>query len=366
MMTVAEEVPTLKPQTAPANNWEKEQDQLGSHSNLLGKIGTDYNFKRQIVWKNAIGFLVLHLIGFYGIYCCLKCHIATVAWMVIVGLMSAEGVTFGAHRLYSHKCFKATFSLRLILILLQTVAGQNCLYIWARDHRQHHKFSDTDADPHNASRGFFFSHIGWLMSKKHPAVIEKGKTIDMSDLEADPLVMFQKKYYKPLYVIFAIVLPVIVPVYAWNETYYYSFLVSYMARYIIVLNATWSVNSIAHLFGTKPFDKFILPVESTFVAFISVGEGWHNYHHTFPWDYRAAELGSNFMLTTFLIDLCSYFGLTYDLKTASFKMVEKRLFRTGDGTHPRSLRREKIRWLNGQKENDADSDDRQKVVDDKS
>lgn len=70
---------------------------------------------------------------------------------------------------------------------------QNCLYVWVRDHRQHHKFSDTDADPHNARRGFFFCHIGWLMSKKHPAVIEKGKTIDMSDLEADPLVMFQKK-----------------------------------------------------------------------------------------------------------------------------------------------------------------------------
>ena len=63
-----------------------------------------------------------------------------------------------------------------------------------RDHRQHHKFSDTDADPHNANRGFFFSHVGWLLSRKHPKVIEYGKKIDMSDLEADPWIMFQKKY----------------------------------------------------------------------------------------------------------------------------------------------------------------------------
>lgn len=71
---------------------------------------------------------------------------------------------------------------------------QNCLYVWIRDHRQHHKYSDTNGDPHNATRGFFFSHIGWLMVRKHPDVFEKGKTIDMSDIEMDPYAMFQKKW----------------------------------------------------------------------------------------------------------------------------------------------------------------------------
>jgi Fatty-acid desaturase len=70
---------------------------------------------------------------------------------------------------------------------------QNSLYDWVRDHRVHHKFSDTDADPHNAQRGFFFSHIGWLMQKKSKAVIEKGRQLDLSDLFEDPLVVvFQK------------------------------------------------------------------------------------------------------------------------------------------------------------------------------
>lgn len=79
------------------------------------------------------------------------------------------------------------------MVFLNSFLTQNCLYVWVRDHRQHHKYSDTDADPHNANRGFFFSHVGWLMSRKHPKVIEFGKKIDMSDLEADPMIMFQKK-----------------------------------------------------------------------------------------------------------------------------------------------------------------------------
>lgn len=83
---------------------------------------------------------------------------------------SGQGVTMGAHRLWSHRAFKAKLWLRIILLWMHTLAGQNCLYVWVRDHRQHHKFSDTDADPHNANRGFFFSHIGWLLSKKHPKV----------------------------------------------------------------------------------------------------------------------------------------------------------------------------------------------------
>lgn len=75
----------------------------------------------------------------------------------------------------------------------QSIIFQNHIYEWARDHRVHHKYSETDADPHNATRGFFFSHIGWLLVRKHPDVKEKGKTLDTSDLDADPVVMFQKK-----------------------------------------------------------------------------------------------------------------------------------------------------------------------------
>lgn len=113
--------------------------------------------------------------------------------MWVTGLLSGYGITAGAHRLWAHKTYKAKLPLRILLMILQTFAFQNCIHEWVRDHRVHHKFTDTDADPHNAKRGLFFSHVGWLMVKKHPDVKEKGKSIDMSDIEADPVVMWQKR-----------------------------------------------------------------------------------------------------------------------------------------------------------------------------
>lgn len=103
------------------------------------------------------------------------------------------GIGCGAHRLWTHRAYKAKLPLRIFLAIGQSIAGQNCIYIWSRDHRIHHKYSDTNADPHNVRRGFFFSHVGWLMTKKHPEVKEKGQKIDLSDLRADPVVKFQER-----------------------------------------------------------------------------------------------------------------------------------------------------------------------------
>lgn len=107
--------------------------------------------------------------------------------------MSGLGITAGCHRLWSHKSFKARLPLRILLGIFQTVALQNSIHEWSRDHRVHHKYAETNADPHNAKRGFFFAHIGWLLTRKHPAIKEKGQGIDLSDLENDGVVVFQKK-----------------------------------------------------------------------------------------------------------------------------------------------------------------------------
>lgn len=109
-------------------------------------------------------------------------------------ICSGLGVTAGSHRLWAHRCYKAKWQLRLLLMLFQTMAFQNHIYEWVRDHRVHHKYTDTNADPHNSKRGFFFSHAGWLLVKKHEDVKEKGKTVIMKDMENDSIIMFQKKY----------------------------------------------------------------------------------------------------------------------------------------------------------------------------
>ncbi|CAB3235480.1 unnamed protein product [Arctia plantaginis] len=311
------------------NKMEKEKSPITKY------IGTDYSYTHEIVWQNAIGFLILHLLGIWGTVLLFsgKIYLSTFIWTVCITYAGSEGVTIGAHRCFTHKSFKATPLLKAILIALQTIAGQNSVFIWCRDHRLHHRYSDTDGDPHNSKRGFFFCHMGWLMTKKHPYVIELGRRIDMSDLQADWMVMFQKKYYYYLYFLLAIFIPTSVPVYFFGENLWTSLLVCYFARYVLSLNGTWLVNSAAHLYGTRPYDQNLQPVESWFVSLISLGEGWHNYHHAFPWDYKAAELSMHFNQSASIIRFLERIGLAYDLKTASPELVKNRIIRTGDGSH---------------------------------
>jgi stearoyl-CoA desaturase (Delta-9 desaturase) len=169
-------------------------------------------------------------------------------------IISGLGITAGAHRLWAHRSYKARFPLRVLLMIFNTIAFQDAAMHWARDHRVHHKYSETDADPHNATRGFFFSHIGWLMCKKHPDVKAAGAKIDISDLKADPVLAFQKKYFLILMPIFCFIIPTVVPLF-WGETLKNAWFVATMFRYTFFLNVTWCVNSAAHKWGGKPYDK---------------------------------------------------------------------------------------------------------------
>ncbi|XP_013193916.1 acyl-CoA Delta-9 desaturase-like [Amyelois transitella] len=298
-------------------------------------IGTDYTYKHEIIWKNVVGFMVLHLFGLWGLVRLItgNIYLKTFLWACFVAYFGSEGVTIGAHRLFTHKSFKAKPILRFCLILMQTVAGQNSVFHWCRDHRLHHRYTDTDGDPHNSRRGFFFSHMGWLMTKKHPLITKLGSKLDFSDLQADWMIIYQKKYFLQIYFFVAFLIPVWVPVSYLNESWLNSILCCYFFRYIVSLHCTWLINSAGHLYGTRPYDKTLLPVESWFVSLISLGEGWHNYHHVFPWDYKAAELTMQFNLSATFIRFFEKIGWAYDLKSVSPEMVINRIIKTGDGTH---------------------------------
>nr|CAD7268140.1 unnamed protein product [Timema shepardi] len=140
--------------------------------------------------------------------------------------------------------------------------------------------------------------------------------------------------YVPLFAIFVLAVPVLVPWYFWDETLWNSFFVMFNFRFCITLNIAFFVNSVAHMWGNRPYDKSISPVENLAVSLAALGEGWHNYHHVFPWDYKTAELGDyTFNLTTAFIDMFAKIGWAYDLKTVSPDMVKRRVERSGDGSH---------------------------------
>jgi len=290
--------------------------------------------KREIVWGNVIKFSLLHIYALYGLYCFFFCYPLTWLWGALLFYLGGLGITAGAHRLWSHRAYKAKLPLRIFLAFCNCIAIQNSILDWVKDHRTHHKYSETNADPHNATRGFFFSHVGWLLVKKHPDVIEKGKRLNYDDIYADPVCAIQHKYYLPLIILIGLVIPTIIPGLLWNESYINALFVCVFLRYAINLNATWCVNSVAHIWGNKPYDGNINPSENIWVTLWAIGEGFHNYHHTFPWDYSTSEYGWKLNFTTSFIDIMAKLGQVYDKNKVSKKMLYNKVKRSGDGSHP--------------------------------
>ena len=288
-----------------------------------------YEFEQPLVWRNIYIMAVIHVGCIYGILRTPEAKWQTWLMFIAYYLCSGLGVTAGAHRLWCHRTYKATTPIKVILMLFNCISFQNDLLVWCRDHRVHHRFSETTADPHNAKRGFFFAHIGWLLMKKHPDVKEKGKSVDISDLLKDPIIQFQHKHYLLLGLILSLLIPMFVPCLFWQEKAAVSFSLCVIVRYVLSLHATWLVNSAAHLWGSRPYDKTMNPAENVFVSIGAIGEGFHNYHHAFPHDYSTSEHGPYFNITTCFIDICAVFGLVSHRRKMTSTMVEARRERTG-------------------------------------
>ncbi|XP_072943233.1 acyl-CoA Delta(11) desaturase-like [Epargyreus clarus] len=289
--------------------------------------------KYEIVYRNILTFSYAHAAALYGLYLCFTSAMwSTIFFNWVLFVLAELGITAGVHRLWTHRAYKAKMPLQIILMVMNSIAFQDSAITWVRDHRMHHKYLDTDADPYTTRRGYFFAHVGWLLVRKHPEVLRRGKTLDMSDIYGNPVLRFQKKYAIPFIGSICFLLPTLIPIYFWGETLNSAWHLV-MLRYVINVNITFMVNSIAHSFGGKPYDSRISPTQSLFVSFAGFGEGFHNYHHVYPWDYRTAELGNKWLnLTTLFIDFFAWIGWAYDLKTVPVEVAKARALRTGDGT----------------------------------
>ncbi|CAO1324898.1 unnamed protein product [Diamesa hyperborea] len=176
------------------------------------------------------------------------------------------------------------------------------------------------------------------MCKKHPDVLKFGMQIDMSDLKANPIVMFQHRNYYKMMILFCIVIPVAISYYLLHESFALSFCFVFCARHVALLHATWLINSYAHTFGSKPYNEKLSAVQSPIVSLVIAGEGWHNYHHSFPWDYRASELPYLLNTSTAFIDFFAWIGWATDLRTASSEIVHNRITKHGDGSYKSSIK----------------------------
>lgn len=268
---------------------------------------------------------LVHLFAVGGLLHLNVCKTETLIGAFVFYIIGGFGVTGGMHRFYSHKSYECSLIVRILLMFCASVANQGTIHHWVRDHRLHHAFSETEADPHNAKRGFFFSHMGWLLTAKSDEVKKEGRKIDMTDIDK----MFETRIQKaldPFWNLFwCFGFPTLIAVNYWNEDPMIAFMVMGALKYVSSLHFTWFVNSWAHLYGDRPYDEHINPSEQPFVALVSMGEGWHNYHHAYPFDYAASELGASqqYNPTKLIIDTFALFGLVWNRRRYTDKWNER-------------------------------------------
>ena len=198
-------------------------------------------------------------------------------------------ITVGYHRLFSHISFKAKWPVRLFTLIFGACAFENSCLDWASDHRRHHKHVDHDDDPYDISKGFFWAHIGWLLFKLNP----EPPMDNVNDLRKDKLVMWQHRWVHLIGLVVGLILPAILG-FAWNswmgtnpwQGALGGFLIAGVARVVVAQHCTFFINSLCHTVGRQPYSTKHSARDSAIMAFLTFGEGYHNYHHEFQHDYR--------------------------------------------------------------------------------
>ncbi|CAA0092369.1 Uncharacterised protein [Zhongshania aliphaticivorans] len=272
------------------------------------------------LWMQTILFsstLLIALIGvpWYGI----SHGFTWTAWLGFFLILGANGmsITAGYHRLWAHNSYKAHPILKVLFALFGAAATQNSILIWASGHRRHHRHVDhVDNDPYSAKRGLWYSHMGWML-RDYPASAEDFS--NAKDLQRDKIVMWQHRYYLPL-VLFMNFAPAVALGFLTGNMLE-NLLLAGVLRLVVSHHTTFFINSLAHFWGRRPYTDENTARDNDFLALLTYGEGYHNYHHIFQNDYRNGIRWWHYDPTKWLIKSASWIGLTWDLrKIPNFKI----------------------------------------------
>ncbi|MEK7621991.1 MAG: acyl-CoA desaturase [Patescibacteria group bacterium] len=234
------------------------------------------------------------------------CSWRSVALALIWFEFSCTSVTAGYHRLFAHPTYDATLPLKIFYLIWAAATFQGSVFEWASKHRAHHKYVDTDLDPYNINRGFWYAHIGWMLRKTHS---------DFSlipDLVKDRLIFWQHRLDLPSALVMTFILPALIGG-LWDEALGALFLTGFL-RLVIQWHMTFCVNSVAHYFGKRDDPKSTAR-GSWLTGFFTQGEGdSHGYHHRHPGDYRVGIHWYNLDFAKWFIWTCSKMGLASNLR----------------------------------------------------
>jgi stearoyl-CoA desaturase (delta-9 desaturase) len=256
-----------------------------------------------IDWVASIPFFAVHAVAVAAPF------IAPISWKwaalaLASYLLRIFGITAGYHRYFSHRTYRTGRAFQLLLAVLGTTSTQKGPLWWAAHHRDHHRHSDTPEDIHSPKQdGFWWSHVGWILSTRHNAT----KRDRVKDLARFPELRWLDRWH-------------LVPVVGYATAMYLAFglgglLWGYFVSQVFVWHGTFLVNSLAHVIGRRRYETSDTSRNSALIAFIVLGEGWHNNHHHYQSTANQGWFWWEVDVTWYALRALGALGLVSDLRT---------------------------------------------------
>jgi stearoyl-CoA desaturase (Delta-9 desaturase) len=273
-------------------------------------------------WGATLMFIITFLIAavgvpWYGI--AHGYHAAAWVWGTLFLGANGMSITCGYHRLIAHNSYDAHPILKAAYLLFGAMALQNSALVWAAGHRVHHKFiDDPERDPYCAKKGFWFSHMGWMIHNYPSGRVD---LTAVKDLQRDKMVMFQHNHYFTIALAANFGLPAIAGLVTgdlWG-----TLLVAGFLRLVVSHHFTFFINSLAHMWGTQPYTDKNTARDNPVVALLTYGEGYHNFHHMFAHDYRNGVRWWQWDPSKWFIRMTSWIGLSRNLKQVPWFKIQR-------------------------------------------
>ncbi|KAG7529417.1 hypothetical protein FFLO_05689 [Filobasidium floriforme] len=278
------------------------------------------NWHKNIQWVSFLALTVTPALTIYGLFN-VKWNTYTAIWSVVYYFVTGLGITAGYHRLWAHRSYTASRPLEYILACAGAGAVQGSIKWWSRGHRAHHRYTDTSLDPYSAHEGFWWAHVGWMIFKPRTKI----GVADISDLTRSKVVRWQHNNYLSLLLVMGLFFPMGVAGLGWGD-WKGGFFFAGAARLLFVHHSTFCVNSLAHWLGEHTFDDKHTPRDHFITALVTIGEGYHNFHHQFPMDYRNAIKWNQYDPTKWFIATAQLLGLASHLKKFPDNEIKKGIY----------------------------------------
>lgn len=237
---------------------------------------------KELNWQNILFIGVTHLVTLVGVPYYIMTHgldVWDVGLLLFFIMASGLGTTVAYHRLFAHRTFQAGNLVTFLGLFFGASAFEMSALEWASQHRDHHRYVDSEKDPYSIQKGFFYAHMGWLLFWKHHFHLS-----NVEDLKRSYLVSHQHRYYLGWAITAGILTPLFMGLITGHLTGAIILWIS--ARVTFVYQGTFCINSVCHWFGKATYDIFASAKDYWFIALFTWGEGYHNFHHRFPNDYR--------------------------------------------------------------------------------